>query len=141
MDSSTPSKVRIIAYWITTGLIALQVASGAYFDLTKFPDFSKIAEHLGYPLYLLTILGVLRVFALTALLAPRFPRLKEWTYAGLFFEYALATISHMTVGDGANAWMWPLLFAGILMASWYLRPDSRKLSAYRLKLNNSGMVS
>ena len=119
--------IRNIAYWTTTGIIALQVASGAYFDLTKYPDFSKIAIHLGYPLYLLTILGVLRILALIALLAPRFPRLKEWAYAGLFFEYTVALASHITIGDGANVWIWPLLFAVIAIASWYLRPPSRKL--------------
>jgi hypothetical protein len=122
------SKGKVIAYWITTALIALQVLAGAYFDLTKFPDFSKIAEHLGYPLYLLTILGVARILALLALLAPRFPRLKEWTYAGLFFEYSLALVSHITVGDGAIVWIWPLIFAAILIASWYLRPLSRRLA-------------
>ncbi|HWY98688.1 MAG TPA: DoxX family protein [Bacteroidia bacterium] len=125
---ASTSKGKVIAYWITTGIIALQVASGAYFDLTKFPDFSKIAQHLGYPIYLLTILGVARVFALLALLAPRFPRLKEWAYAGLFFEYSLALVSHITVGDNAIVWIWPLIFAGILIASWYLRPTSRRLA-------------
>jgi hypothetical protein len=118
---------RLIAYWIATGIVSLQVASGAYLDLTRFQDFTKIAEHLGYPVYLLTILGVLRILALIALLAPGFPRLKEWTYAGLFFEYTLALISHIIIGDAIAAWIWPLMFAGILMASWYLRPLSRKL--------------
>ncbi|HZY36050.1 MAG TPA: DoxX family protein [Mucilaginibacter sp.] len=129
INSPATPRGRLIAYWITTGIIALQVAAGAYFDLTRFPVFSKLAAHLGYPVYLLTILGVLRVLALVALLAPRFPRLKEWAYAGLFFEYTLALVSHVTVGDGANAWISPLLFAGILMLSWYLRPISRKLQA------------
>lgn len=128
-NSPATSRGRLVAYWIVTGIIALQVAAGAYFDLTKFPVFSKLAEHLGYPIYLLTILGVLRILALIALLAPGFPRLKEWTYAGLFFEYTLALVSHITVGDGVNAWISPLIFAGILMVSWYLRPISSKLQA------------
>jgi len=129
-ETSLPniSRVRLITYWITTGIVALQVVTGAYLDLSKNTDFSKIAQHLGYPVYLLTFLGVLRVLALIALLAPRFPRLKEWAYAGCFFEYTLALASHFAVGDGVNAWIWPLIFIGILMVSWYLRPASRKLS-------------
>jgi len=122
------SKGRLFAYWIITAIVALQVAAGAYFDLTGFPAFSQIAQHLGYPLYLLSILGVLRILALIALLAPRFPRLKEWTYAGLFFEYTVAAASHIAVGDGAKVWIMPLIFAGILIASWYLRPLSRRLA-------------
>lgn len=127
------SKGRIIAYWITTAIIALQVSAGAYFDLTRFPAFSQIAQHLGYPLYLLTILGVARILALIALLAPGFPRLKEWTYAGLFFEFTVAVISHITMGDGPEVWISPLSFAALLMASWYLRPTSRKLQIYPIK--------
>jgi DoxX-like family len=121
------SQKRLFVYWITTAIVALQVAAGAYFDLTGSPAFSQIAQHLGYPIYLLTILGVLRILALIALLAPRFPRLKEWTYAGLFFEYTVALTSHIVIGDGANVWIMPLIFASILIASWYLRPPSRCL--------------
>ena len=128
------SKGRLIGYWIATGIIALQVLAGAYFDLTRFPAFSQIAQHLGYPLYLLTILGVARILALIALLAPRFARLKEWTYAGLFFEYSLAFLSHITMGDGPEVWISPLAFAALLMASWYLRPTSRKLQIYPMKV-------
>src|SRR5579872_2361203 len=109
------SKGRLFAYWVATAIIALQVAAGAYFDLTGFPAFSQIAQHLGYPHYLLTILGVLRILALIPLLAPRFPRLKEWVYAGLFFEYTIAAASHITVGDAAKVWITPLIFAGILI--------------------------
>jgi hypothetical protein len=127
-DLTTAKRGRLIAFWITTGIISLQVASGAYFDLTKFPNFAKIAEHLGYPAYLLTILGVLRVFALITLLIPRFPQLKEWAYAGLFFEFILAVVSHIAVGDNVQAWMWPLIFVIFLLASWYLRPASRKVA-------------
>jgi hypothetical protein len=123
------SRGRIFAYWATTAIVALQVAAGAYFDLTKFPAFSQIAQHLGYPAYLLTILGVLRVFALIALLIPRFSRLKEWTYAGLFFEFTVAVTSHIVMGDAVIVWIMPLIFAGILITSWYLRPPSRRLAS------------
>jgi uncharacterized membrane protein YphA (DoxX/SURF4 family) len=126
-NSPATPRGRLIAYLITTGIIVLQVAAGAYFDLTRLPAFSKLAAHLGYPVYLLTILGVLRILALIALLVPRFPRLKEWAYAGLFSEYTLAIVSHITVGDRAGMWISPLIFAGILMLSWYLRPISCKL--------------
>lgn len=122
-----PFKGTLVAYRIITAIVVLQVLAGAYFDLTRFPSFSQIAQHLGYPLYLLTILGILRILALISLLIPRFPRLKEWAYAGLFFEYALAVVSHIIVGDGAGVWIPPLVFAGLLIASWGLRPSSRIL--------------
>ena len=121
------SKGHLFAYWVTTAIVVLQVAAGAYFDLTGFPSFSQIVQHLGYPHYLLTILGVLRILALIALLVPRRPRLNEWAYSGLFFEYTVAAASHITLGDAANVWITPLIFAGILIVSWYLRLPSRAL--------------
>jgi hypothetical protein len=120
------SNIRRFGYWSTTAVIAIQVAAGAYLDLTKNPAFSEIAEHLGYPVYLLSILGVLRLFALPALLAPGFRRIKEWAYAGLFFEYGLALASHIAVGDKASTWLWPFLFIVFLLTSWVLRPSGRK---------------
>jgi hypothetical protein len=35
-----------------------------------------------------------------ALLAPRFPRLKEWAYAGAFFVCSGAIVSHVITGKG-----------------------------------------
>ena len=40
--------------------------------------------HLGYPVYLLTILGVWKILGVVGVLIPKFPRLKEWAYAGFF---------------------------------------------------------
>jgi hypothetical protein len=54
--------------------------------------------HLGYPLYLLTILGVAKALAVGPLLVTRFPRLTEWAYAGVFFVYAGAASSHFRRG-------------------------------------------
>jgi hypothetical protein len=54
---------------------------------------------LGYPVYFLTILGVWKVLSAPALLAPRLPRLKEWAYAGIFFDLTGAAASHAFSGD------------------------------------------
>jgi hypothetical protein len=59
--------------------------------------------HLGYPLYFVTILGFWKVLGAMALLAPRFPRLKEWAYAGTFFEMTGAAASHAMSGNAAVA--------------------------------------
>lgn len=56
-------------------------------------------QHLGYPLYFLTIHGVWKIFGLAALLIPRFPLLQEWAYAGFVFAMTGAVFSHIAVGD------------------------------------------
>ena len=123
------SRAQIIAYWIFTAIVALQSAAGAILDFSGDPDFADIAIHLGYPPYLLIILGVWRTLAFIALLVPGFPLVKEWAYAGLFFDYTGAMASHIIVGDGIEQWMWPATFALVTFASWALRPEDRRLRA------------
>jgi uncharacterized membrane protein YphA (DoxX/SURF4 family) len=91
----------------------------------RLPPFIGIMGHLGYPAYFMTILGVWYVLAGVAVLAPRFPRLKEWAYAGLVFTYTGAVASHLAVGDGAETLVGPIIFTGLTAASWALRPPAR----------------
>jgi hypothetical protein len=62
------------------------------------------------------------------LIAPRFPRVKEWAYAGSFFEFSGAVASHLLAGDGVKVWLTPLVYATIVIVSWALRPADRRLS-------------
>jgi uncharacterized membrane protein YphA (DoxX/SURF4 family) len=120
--------VRPIIYWITTGLIVLETAVGAEWDLARIRFVRDIFDHLGYPYYLLTLLGIWKLPAAIVLVIPGFQRVKEWAYAGLFLVYTGAVASHFLVGDSKDAWS-PLLLAILTLISWALRPDSRKLSA------------
>jgi hypothetical protein len=86
-----------------------------------------IFDHLRYPHYLLFILGVWKLPCAVTLFIPRFPRLKEWAYAGAFFNYTGAVASHLLVGDGPKSWLGPFVFAIITVASWGLRPPERRV--------------
>jgi DoxX-like family len=66
------------------------------------------------------------VLAGVALLVPRLPRLKEWAYAGLIFNYTGAAASHLAAGDGAETLGAPIIFTGLSAASWALRPPARR---------------
>jgi uncharacterized membrane protein YphA (DoxX/SURF4 family) len=116
-------------YWTTTILIALAFLSGgaAYLGRAEFAA-SGLAE-LGYPPYFITILGVWKVLGALAILAPRLPRLKEWAYAGIAFDLTGAAFSHAAFGHPAAKMIAPLVLLGITVASWTLRPPSRKLGA------------
>jgi DoxX-like family len=93
----------------------------------QLPPFIGIIRHLGYPPYLMSILGVWYFFAGIALLVPRFPLVKEWAYAGLMFNYTGAAVSHLVVGDGAGALAGPIFFGALVVISWAHRPPSRRL--------------
>ena len=124
------SLARSIAYWLLTVVIAFELAAGALWDLLRIEYVRVVFAHLGYPLYLLVILGVWRIPGALALLCPRFPRLKEWAYAGAFFDYTGAAASHILAGDGPGQWVGPLIFSAFTLLSWALRPKSRSLPGF-----------
>jgi len=116
---------RPIAYWLATGLLATECIVGGLMGSLRVQPFIGIIRHLGYPPYFMTIIGVWYVFAGVALLVPGFPRLKEWAYAGLLFNYTGALASHLAVGDGVETLLGPTFFIGLAAASWALRPAGR----------------
>lgn len=121
------SRGRNIAYWITTVLFCLPMGGGGVLDLLQPPEAVAQFQHLGYPQYLLTIIGVGKVLGVLALLAPRFPRLKEWAYAGLTIDLIGASASHAAVGDPFGNIAFPILILAVGAVSYYLRPESRRL--------------
>ena len=120
-------KPKTIGYWTTTAIVAFVMLSGGAADLAHRPETVEGMAHLGYPLYFTTILGFWKVLGGLALLAPRFPRLKEWAYAGIFVELTGAVALHAVNGDDAGHLFWPALFAILALVSWALRPQSRIL--------------
>jgi uncharacterized membrane protein YphA (DoxX/SURF4 family) len=123
-----------IAYWATTGLTAAAFAVGGLVDLGRGADVVAGMQHLGYPLYFASILGVWKVLGALAILAPRLPRLKEWAYAGMFFDLTGAAVSHASSGDPIAKIATPLVILALVTASWALRPQSRKLVAAGTRL-------
>lgn len=126
--------MKLIGYWVTTAAIALEALAGGVTDLVHGPALLFAGDpvvpalaQLGYPVYLLTILGVWKLLGAVALLVPRFPRLKEWAYAGTFFVYVGAAASWTARGGGMGGLIAPLALAVLTLASWALRPPSRTL--------------
>src|SRR6201996_1782827 len=126
-------KTRPIVYWITTILVAFPIGSGGVSQIMQYlGNPHGVVPLLGYPMYFFGILGVWKALGAIAILVPRFPRLKEWAYAGIFFDLTGAAASCAAVGGyGAYAFhvIAPLIIAGFMAASWALRPESRKISA------------
>lgn len=107
-------------YWIVTGFLTAFMLLGAIPDILRVPDAVSWMVHLGYPVYLLPFLGFAKVLGLIAILFPRFPRLKEWAYAGLAFDLIGAVYSHLSVGDPVNIWGFPSIGIVLLTGSYVL---------------------
>jgi hypothetical protein len=122
-------KAKTIGYWVTTVLIALLIGSGGIMQVMQRPDAVAGITRLGYPVYFVILLGVWKILGVIAIVAPRFPRVKEWAYAGIVFDLTGATVSHAASGSSAGNVIGPMLFAVLALASWALRPQSRTLGA------------
>ena len=101
--------------------------TGGIFELLSLPMTVDGIVKLGYPSYIVPALGLGKVLAILAILWPGLPRLKEWAYAGIFFNMAGAFVSHIAHRDP----MWSVVVTAVIgeitLASWALRPASRKL--------------
>lgn len=120
-------KSRRIFYWISTALLALAMAGSATMKLTRAEPLVQGMEHLGFPSYMMTILGVWYAGAAIALLIPAMPRIKEWAYAGITFALTGAVFSHLAMGDPVAQWAPLPVLLLLTAASYVLRPDDRRL--------------
>jgi len=98
-----------IFYWLFTVLIAGLMLLASVPDILQASDAQAIFAHLGYPAYLLPFLGVAKLLAVITILVPGFARLKEWAYAGIVIDLTGALYSHLSVGDPASTWMFPVI--------------------------------
>ena len=128
------TKRNKIIYWISTIWLALGMLSTGTLQLFRANAEGALAPpgvygitHLGYPVYFLTILGVWKILGVVAVLIPKFPRLKEWAYAGFFFTMSGAIFSHIAVRDSMSEIFPSLLLLILTVVSRYFRPENRKI--------------
>lgn len=117
-----------IIYWTATILLALGMFSGGIAQILKVQQNTDGIVHLGYPTYLMSILGVWKILGVIAIIIPKFKLVKEWAYTGFFFAMSGAVISHIAVGDAFLQFLAPLVFVILTIVSWYFRPTDRKIS-------------
>jgi uncharacterized membrane protein len=122
------NKRNKIIYWIATIWLSLGMVSTGIVQLTQMKEeVDVVVSHLGYPSYLLTLLGVWKILGVIAILIPKTPLLKEWAYAGFFFAMSGAIISHIILRDPLINSFGPALLLVLTVTSWYFRPADRKL--------------
>jgi len=93
-------------------------------EVRHAPEIVEAAHRLGYPDYVLTILGLAKLIGAPFLLVQRFPTLKEWVYAGFAFDFGGAIISHTVSGD-TPVQMLPAVVCAALLAVSYVSRRSR----------------
>ena len=122
------TKRNNIIYWLATALFCFGMLASGIAQLRQSVEMQEIITHLGFPLYIMYIVGVWKLLGVTAILVPKLGLLKEWAYAGFFFLMSGALISHLFMGDVGNAVFGPLFQLVFIMLSWYFRPQHRKVN-------------
>ena len=117
-----------IIYWIATLWLALGMASTGIVQILKVEDEVASITRLGYPVYLLTLLGIWKILGTAAVLIPRTPLLKEWAYAGFFFAMTGATFSRIASHEPVKEVLPSILLLVLTLISWYFRPQDRKIA-------------
>ena len=120
---------RTLTYRTTTAVTVFVLLSGglAYLLGAEWAVAGVMA--LGYPAYVVTLLGVWKVLGAVALTVPGYARLKEWAYAGIVFDLSGATVSHLASGSAAFHAVVPTTLLVVAGLSWATRPASRRLAA------------
>lgn len=126
-EKNSESKKHIITFWVITGILAFILAFSGFGALTKLDFLVEAMQHIGFPFYVMKILGTAYLLAAIAILFPRFPKLKEWAYAGVMFAMIAATAIHISIGDTFAEIGPPVMIASLTVASYMLRPERFRL--------------
>ena len=123
------TQLKTAAFWVSTILGPTSFVMGGVIGLLGSPEAIEGLRHLGYPAYFGALLGAWKLAGAVAITVPGLPRLKEWAYAGFFFDLTAAAVSHAALNDPLVDIVAPLGFLALVIASYVLRPSGRRLSA------------
>jgi len=112
-------KTKKVIYWIATGLLSAMMLMSAGMYLFNTDEVKGFFVALNYPTYLVYPLAVAKILAVTAILTRKSATLKEWAYAGLFFDFVLAGVAHFNANDGGA--INPAIAVILLLVSYILQ--------------------
>ena len=109
-----------VLYWVLTAFVALLMGFAGVLGLFHLDGALKaIHEHLGYPIYFVTILGLARLLGAASVLLPVPKGLREWAYAGFSFDLTLTILSILLSGIQALAIIQPLIVLMAVLGSYF----------------------
>ena len=113
------TKTMKILYWVLMGLFSLFILMDAMGGLVQAKEGIKALNELGYPIYLMRFFAVLKILGVIALLTPKFPRLREWAFAGFAFNFIGAFFSWAMAGNTSNL-IFPVIALALLLGIYFL---------------------
>jgi hypothetical protein len=131
-ENHASEQTKKIIYWLATILLSLGMLVSSVVQLIPLEEEVERMANLGYPEYFLTIIGAWKLLGILAILVPKFPLVKEWSYAGFFFLMTGALFTHLAVGDTVTEFIGPSLLLVLIFVSWNYRPADRRIFQRKL---------
>jgi len=113
-------KTAKILYYVATGLMSAVFLFSASMYLLKNEMVQGFYVDLGFPIWMIYPLAFAKILAVVAIWTRKSDLLKEWAYAGLFFDAVMAIAAHLSVEDGG--WMMSGMALLFVVASRALEP-------------------
>lgn len=107
-------------YWIATIIFALMMIMDGIGGITQQEAGKEVLKHLGYPMYLLIIVGIAKLLGAASIFQNKFKTIKEWAYAGFAINFIGAFASRAFVGDGISLLIPPLIALIIMFIPYIL---------------------
>ncbi len=117
---------QITTFRISNTILIIGMLAGGATVLLRIPAQTALFVHLGYPLFLMTILGTAKILAAITLMLPGLPLLKVSAYTGTFIVSVCAFISHIIAGDGLPA-LNPLILLAATLTAYFTNPGIKAL--------------
>lgn len=118
-------------YWIITILFALSMLMDGIGGITRQQAGVEVMQHLGYPVYALSIFGMAKITGALAIFQNKFTTLKEWAYAGFTINFMGAILSRIYAGDGIGEILFPLIPMAISFLSYFLWKQYKNIKTIR----------
>ncbi len=129
-------KKNNIIYWTLTGLVSAAFLMSSTMYLGKNPELVNGFNQMGFPLFMVTLLGTAKLLGALAIINPWSPKLREWAYAGFTFVLIGAAWTHAATNTPMVA---PLVFLVLLGASYYFHLKKVKETTAKRQLSFGGL--
>lgn len=102
-----------IVYWITTIALCCIMLFSAQMYIRNTEMIEGFFKSFQYPTYLVIPLAIVKILGVIAILTNKISWIKEWAYAGFFFDLVLASLAHYYAGHAIGLSIYALVILGI----------------------------
>ncbi|HVX48597.1 MAG TPA: DoxX family protein [Chitinophagaceae bacterium] len=127
-------------YWVFAVLFAAFQLFDGFGGITKEPHGVQSITQLGYPVYVMQILGSAKILGVAGILQTKFNTLREWAYAGFAFNFIGAFASRAFAGDNLFLIVLPLLMFAFMLVPYFLGKRLESAKTQPKQHNNAALA-